>query len=487
MGRNTTFGRKLGFGFAVAALLTVVMSVLGVQSLTQVVSSKDEIIDVGLGSLLQARTLEVHAEETVAATRGYLLTGQDEYLQRHREASQQFGATLDALSKQLRGFDAELEQVRTARQAYGLVAQELVSLDRGAGLPEVVAATFERAVPKRRELSAAVDTLVSRVRSQLTDRAAQESAAARHSVNLLIALGVLAALVSAGLAFALTRHLDAQIATAVGQVQSSSAELQAAASQQATGSREQSTAMSEISTTISELLATSRQIESSSQRVMEMAEATAESARTGDDIVISTQGTVAAIRQHVDNVVKHMLDLGRRSQQIGTVVDIVAELADQTNILAINATIEASGAGESGRRFAVVADEIRKLADRVSGSTKEIRGLIDEVRSAVNTTVMATETSSKAVDAGARQFDQVTHSFQRISQLVETTTESAREIHLSTKQQATAVEQVNVAIASVAQASKETETSSTQTLQTASQLAQLSRSLLRLVRPQATA
>ena len=81
-------------------------------------------------------------------------------------------------------------------------------------------------------------------------------------------------------------------------------------------------------------------------------------------------------------------------QQIGSVLDIVSELAEQTNILAINATIEAAGAGEAGKRFAVVADEIRKLADRVTGSTKEIRMLNDEVRSAVNTTVMATETGS---------------------------------------------------------------------------------------------
>src|ERR1700691_4992717 len=130
-----------------------------------------------------------------------------------------------------------------------------------------------------------------------------------------------------------------------------------------------------------------------------------------------------------------MLDLGKKSQEIGSVLDIVSELAEQTNILAINATIEAIGAGETGKRFAVVADEIRKLADRVGGSTKEVRTLIDDVRSAVNTTVMATETGSKAVDAGARQFGDLASSFKQISGLVTTTTNAAREIELSTKQQ----------------------------------------------------
>ncbi len=187
----------------------------------------------------------------------------------------------------------------------------------------------------------------------------------------------------------------------------------------------------------------------------------------------------------MDLIVSHMLDLGKKSQQIGAVLDIVSELAEQTNILAINATIEATGAGETGKRFAVVADEIRKLADRVTGSTKEIRTLIDDVRSAVNTSVMTTETGSKAVDTGSRQFEEVASAFKQIADLVVTTTEAAREIELSTKQQSSAVEQVNVAITNAAQATKENEASSTQVLQTSAQLASLSRDLLRLVQPQA--
>jgi methyl-accepting chemotaxis protein len=178
-----------------------------------------------------------------------------------------------------------------------------------------------------------------------------------------------------------------------------------------------------------------------------------------------------------------MLELGKKSQEIGSVLEIVSELAEQTNILAINATIEAAGVGEAGKRFAVVADEIRKLADRVGSSAKEIRTLIDDVRGAVNTTVMATETGSKAVDAGSRQFGDVVTAFEQIAGLVVTTTDASREIELSTKQQTSAVEQVNIAIANVAQTSKETETSSAQTLQTASQLAGLSSELQRIINP----
>jgi methyl-accepting chemotaxis protein len=287
--------------------------------------------------------------------------------------------------------------------------------------------------------------------------------------------------------FLITTSLGKQVGTAVKHIQSASTELQSAANQQASGSREQATAMTEIATTISELLATSRQIAESAQRVSQIAGQTAGSARTGDSTVSRGAEAIATVRRQVDAIVTHMLELGKKSQHVGAVLDIVAELAEQTNILAINATIEAAGAGETGRRFAVVADEIRKLADRVAGSTKEIRGLVDDVRSAVNTTVMTTETSSKAVDAGSRQFSEVATAFEQIVGRVATATDAAKEIELSTKQQASAVEQVTLAITSVAQATRESEASTGQTLQTASELASLSRDLLKLVQPQVRA
>ncbi|HEY6331234.1 MAG TPA: methyl-accepting chemotaxis protein, partial [Blastocatellia bacterium] len=223
----------------------------------------------------------------------------------------------------------------------------------------------------------------------------------------------------------------------------------------------------------------------SAQSVAHITEETTQAARAGDDTVEKAHESAAGIKRHVDTIVTHMLDLGKKSQQIGGILEIINELAEQTNILSINATIEAAGAGDAGKRFAVVADEIRKLADRVAGSTKEIRSLIDEIRAAVNTTVMATEGGTKAVDLGARQFVEMTGAFKRITGLLATATEVAREIELSTKQQATAVAQVNLAIENMASSSKETEASLTQTLQTATQLAGLSRELTRMIMPDA--
>ena len=489
MARNWTFGQKLGAGFAATVVLTIVIAAVAVQALTTAVESKDSVITGNAQALIEAQRLHTAHEEKSGAARGFLLTREDRFLDQMREARSTFAAVLGRLRARAAGEDrALLDALERTEAEHQTAVERVIEMRRGAAPIDAVSRAFDEDVaPKRDQLDSALASFVSREERRLDEARQGSTAAASSAMRLVLGMSVVAVLAGIVRAFVLARTLSRQIGSAVGRVQSSSAELQSAATQQATGAKEQATAMSEITTTISELLATSRQIAESAQRVAQIAGQTAQAARSGDGTVEKAHESISAIRRQTDLVVSHMLELGKRSQQIGAVVDIVSELAEQTNILSINATIEAAGAGEAGRRFAVVADEIRKLADRVAGSAKEVRALVEDVRGAVNTTVMATEGGSKAVDAGSRQFGDVASAFKQIAALVSTTTEAAREIELSTQQQTTAVEQVNVAIANVAQATRETEASSGQTLQTAGVLAGLSRELLLLVKSEAAA
>jgi len=488
--RQWTFGQRIGAAIGLLVVLAIVIGVVTVTALRGVVASKDAVIDVNAQMLIGAQQLNTLVESKSGAARGFLLVRDERQLTTMQESRTQFISLLQRLRQQVGTAEGQqlLDSVAQAEAAHQQVMDTLIAQRRNtADIEPVARALDEQGLPVRARLDAAIEAFVA-VQEQALERAEQASSDdASFAINLTAVLVGLVALCAVAAGIFVTRGLRRQIGTAVGQVQSSSAELQAAATQQATGARQQATAMSEIATTINELLATSRQITESARRVAQIAEETAAAARAGDEIVDQGHESINAIRRQVDLIVSHMLELGKKSQQIGTVLDIVSELAEQTNILAINATIEAAGAGEAGRRFAVVADEIRKLADRVGGSTKEIRSLIDDVRSAVNTTVMATETGAKAVDAGSKQFGQVTSSFKAIVSSVTTTTEAAREIELSIKQQMSAVEQVNVAITNIAQASRETEASTGQTQQTASQLALLSRDLLRVIEPERAA
>lgn len=483
-----TFGRKIAVGFTLSIALLVVIGGVAYRSLVELVETSYSVTRTHsvLESMANLLSLMKDAE---TGQRGFAIAGSESFLE-------PFHAAAEAVPREirnLRGLVADNPaQQKRLDQAEQLIAKKFAGLKDNIDLrrtkgPEAAARTIARGEGKELmdDLRGVFSEMEREERALLKQRAddAEKTVATAESTIAYGTLLCLLVVVAAGVL--ITRSLTKQIGTAVGQVQSSSTELQAAANQQATGAKEQATAMNEISTTISELLATSRQIAESAQRVAQIAGQTAGAAKSGEGTVDIAQESIGVIRRQVDLIVSNMLELGKKSQQIGSVLDIVSELAEQTNILAINATIEAAGAGEAGRRFSVVAEEIRKLADRVGGSAKEIRTLIDDVRSAVNTTVMTTESGSKAVDDGSRRFGEVASALKQIVSLVSTTTEAAREIELSTKQQATAVEQVNVAIANVTQATKETEASSSQTLQTSSQLTRLSGDLLRVVKPQA--
>nr|WP_153821182.1 CHASE3 domain-containing protein [Polyangium spumosum] len=425
-------------------------------------------------------------DETETGKRGYVITGRDDFLKPYYSGKKGVATELRQLEELFGDDPIQKERIGELRP---LVEERLREIDEtiearresgfDAALKIVLEGTGARVMENIRRI---VAEMKAHEHKLLTERNTEAKQAAAWLSQILIFGTLVAVLIVAAVGLVVTRGLGARIGAAVQHIRSAAAELEAAATQQVKGAKGQVSAATEVSTTVRELVTTSRQISESAQRVTLVASETAQAARGGNQTVEGAQEAIETVRRQVDQIVEHMLDLGRKSQEIGGILDIVSELAEQTNILAINATIEAVGAGESGRRFGVVASEIRKLADRVGGSAKEIRRLIEEIRTAANTTVMATEDGAKAVEAGTRRFGEVAQSFKRIVDYVGSTAEASREIELSTKQQSSAMEQVASAIADVAQTARESEAGSSQTLNTASQLAGLSGDLVRLIR-----
>lgn len=486
MGIIWTFGRKLALGFAIAILIIAVVGISGYRSTAYLIEN-DALVEHTYKVRMTLSILDTYLKDAETAQRGYVITGDPAFLAPYEAGAPKVVPTFDelkALTSDNPRQQARFNELRPLIDARMAEMKRIIELRRAGGeiaATEAVGQKIGQGLMVRLlRIMADIDVEEAQLLEARAAAASQSSDWAKASILWGSLLGT--SLIIA-VAIVISRSLTQQIGAAVSHIQASSTELQTAANQQATGAKEQSTAMNEITTTISELLATSRQIAENARRVSEIADQTTRASRSGEQTVSKGNDAVNTIRRQVDLIVNHMVDLGKKSQRIGSVLDIVSELSEQTNILAINATIEAAGAGDAGRRFGVVADEIRKLADRVGGSTKEIRILIDDIRSAVNTSIMTTETGSKAAEAGADQFAIVARSFSQINEQVTTTTEAAKEIELSTKQQASAVEQVNVAITNVAQAAKESEVSTGQTLRTAAELSHLSRELLQLVQP----
>jgi methyl-accepting chemotaxis protein len=176
-----------------------------------------------------------------------------------------------------------------------------------------------------------------------------------------------------------------------------------------------------------------------------------------------------------------MTELDKNSKEISGVLVLIDELAEQTNILAINATIEAAGAGDYGRRFSIIGNEIRKLADRVSGSTREVRALIGGVQRSTESALITTRDGSIAVDHGAHEFMEVLTVFDRIDERIAATAEAAREIDRSTQQQISAVEQVNDEILGIMAATRQLEAASQASMETSADLQGVSHELAAVI------
>jgi len=236
-----------------------------------------------------------------------------------------------------------------------------------------------------------------------------------------------------------------QIKGSVEMLESSSVELSTSSREQADGSMQQSSALTETSTTVEELAATSKQIAENAQMVAELAR--------------QSLAGMEAIRNNTDQEANRILTLGEKSQTIGEVIAMIDDIAKQTNILALNASIEAERAGEAGKGFAVVAIEIRELATNVAKSTKQIREIIKEIQDATNASVMATENVGKSVEEGI--------------ELSKKAAESANQISMATQQQGSASEQVVAAIKQMSDIVGQTTAGANQIADTAHQLVEL--------------
>ncbi len=194
---------------------------------------------------------------------------------------------------------------------------------------------------------------------------------------------------------------------------------------------------------------------------------------------------MARLKSQVQSIAESMLQLGENSQQIGGIVEIIDEISDQTNLLALNAAIEAAGAGEAGKRFAIVAQEVKRLAERTVDATRQIKGLIQEIQKATNSTIMVTEEGTKAVDKASGLVDKVHQSFGSIMGMVEDTSRTAKEITLSTQQQTMACEQMAETMTEVRDVAQQVAGSARETEKAIAEIMELSEKLKDLVEHEA--
>ena len=277
------------------------------------------------------------------------------------------------------------------------------------------------------------------------------------------------------------RHLVATINDTSAKVAVSSQETQATAMQLAEAAGHQASQITTASERINEIAASIEQVSRNSTESAEVAQRSVVIAAEGAGVVRETIQGMDQIRDQIQETSKRIKRLGESSQEIGSIVELINDISEQTNILALNAAVQAASAGEAGRGFAVVADEVQRLAERTSGATRRIEGLVQTIQADTNEAVSSMEQTTSEVVSGARLAEDAGTALTEIERVSNALNNLIKNISIAAHQQSAAATDITQTMDVIRKITGQTSQGAGQTAETIGHLAQLAADLRRSV------
>ena len=271
------------------------------------------------------------------------------------------------------------------------------------------------------------------------------------------------------------------VAETAADVASASTQIAATSEQMSVGMQDQSNQVTQISAAVEEMSASVIEVARKSAEAADNAEQSGRAASEGGLVVDQTIGEINAIREAVDASSKSVAELGKRGEQIGAIIEVINDIADQTNLLALNAAIEAARAGEHGRGFAVVADEVRKLADRTTQATEEIGQSISAIQTETTSAVERMDAGSRQVESGVGKATEAGRSLTQIVSNAREVASMIQSIAAATEQQSATSEEVARNIEGIAAVTEQSRDGSARAAEAAHVLAERAERLKDLV------
>ena len=247
-------------------------------------------------------------------------------------------------------------------------------------------------------------------------------------------------------------------------------QIREATDRQIESATQQDAVVAQTTATVNEVRATVTETAERAQNVAENAQASIEVSRTGEQAVSDAIDGMQLIRRKVEDIADNILILSEHTQQIGEIIATVNSIADQSKMLALNASVEAARAGEEGKGFAVVAMEVRNLAEQSREATSQVRDILSEIQRATNAAVMVTEEGTKGVDRGVSLVDRAGQTIQELARTIEENALAAVQIAASTRQQAVGMDQLTNAMRTIKEATADAATSTMQVERNVQQL-----------------
>jgi methyl-accepting chemotaxis protein len=273
----------------------------------------------------------------------------------------------------------------------------------------------------------------------------------------------------------------AQVRSAANDLNSAAAEILSATTQQVAGASEQSSAIAQTTTTVDEVKVIAEQAAARSQEVANSSQRALDVSQVGNHAVQDTIESMNQIKRRVEDIAQNILELSEQTQQIGEIIATVNEIADQSNMLALNASVEAARAGEHGKSFAVVAAEVRSLAEQSRAATIQVKRIIAEIQKATNSSVMATEEGTKGVDLGVQRVLEAREAIGKLGTVITDNAQMAVQVLGGGRQQQTGIEQIAHAMQTINQTTMQNLNSVRQAEKAAQNLNLLAKKLMETV------
>jgi len=276
-------------------------------------------------------------------------------------------------------------------------------------------------------------------------------------------------------------EMISQVASSTAQLAAAAEETTAVTVQTCDGIRRQQSETEQVAAAMNEMSATVQDVARNAASAAEAAHAADADAANGRKVLARTVEVINMLAREVENATRVIRSLQEDSNNIGSVLDVIRAIAEQTNLLALNAAIEAARAGEAGRGFAVVADEVRTLASRTQQSTSEIQAMIEKLQGGAANAVKVMETGHRQAGEGVTQVAEAGAALESILQAVTTINDMNAQIASAAEQQSAVAEEINRNIVTVSEIAEQTSVGSQQTAATSEELAQLAAQLQSLV------
>jgi methyl-accepting chemotaxis protein len=306
---------------------------------------------------------------------------------------------------------------------------------------------------KINEIFKAKISLLSKIDEKLIEDSIKQTHDIRNSKIIEFLVIVIALLITIPLSIILVlislkgivKRLQEEILT----LSKSGQEIVQSINEASSGTEETATSVAETTTTVEELKQTAQMASEKAKNVADISNDTIVVLRTGEKSLEETIEGMHRIQNGMTTISESIIKLSEHSQSIGEIIETVNELAEQSHLLAINAAIEAAKAGDQGKGFSVVAQEVRSLAEQSKQATIQVKALLNDIQNSTSAAVMATEQGSKAVQHGVNKSGQINDSIRSLSKEVSKMVDASAQITLSSEQQVIGVNQVNIAMSNI--------------------------------------